>query len=693
MLMELVVTAVTCLSIRWLTPSNAGGLDDHENFDNSTPFFDPSSAKDSSPSFDSVSSEPTMVTGRSGPNLTDPYENNDLHFHPFPFDLTPDCAFENKSYRVITDDCSLSSEDNDWFRFSLLSDSKVTISLHLNSGTLADEYLIELYHVYLWDREPGQVQIWNNQKLAGFYRGTADYADTFYLKAGSYLVHLGYPDDSYPIERPAFDYRLEICSLYLVRDDLDIFYAKNFLDCGAAYWEGDYFPYNIFDDFYGGSYDQIGTPHLAPHLDPDAATDLIPQRVWGENDNRPHAPQTLLFIWSNELKNSFADVLEALVTELSDNYSQISSKNASIETQFNLVSTAANVVVEVLPINGVIKIVIEASFQIIGDLFSTLLDRQEADAAALLDYFSDLLSLARVHINPNASSDTQEFNGEILVIPMEIYGYGDGDDTGVAGFYRPKPSLTGDNYFYTDSVIEAFPENAISRGNIWLASDNASLVSKENFVLSLPYSYGGLTINELRQGQDDVASDVLEGSVMGVPQIREPYGHYVFKFVAPRTGTFSFEMTGYFESLGVAADLSKEWPSTTDCSTLLVPCYQHIFGEIHDYPEMTSKNIGTLVLQKGETIYIRFHGPNWDSYTGRNSIMPTLLISELPHLEHDYSSRFEDFDATMHRAYCSCGEYVLEPHDYSLQGNPFMQGNICSRCGHSRLQVVIPSLP
>ena len=693
MLMELLITATTCLSIKWLTPSNAGGDYDRENFDSSTPFFDPDSVNDSNPLFDPLVSSPTIVVGRpDGGGYADPYELNDSYYHPFPFDLTPDCAFENQSYSVITNGCSLSQYDDDWFSFSILSDSKVTISLFLESDGLEIDYSLELYSVYLWDREPGLQTIKNHRKLAGVYTGNDDYSDTFYLKAGSYLVHIGYSDFySNAPYLPSFNYEVEVDCQYLVRDDLNIYYAKNFLECGAAYWEADYFPFNLYDVYFNGYFDQVTAPYSLEHLYPDEATDLIPQRVWGDDPDRPAAPQTLAFIWSNDLKNSFASILESLVSELSAKQSQISSDLATFNVSFTIVNEITANLVSLLPLGNVVELVINTSFELVGELFKGMLENEEMSVSYLLDYFSDLLNLTRVHINPDASDETHGFNGEILVVPTEILGYDHGgDNTGAVSFFRPMPLPGGDNYFLTDSVVESFPENAISRGNIWLALDDASLFSRENLTVSPSYSYEGRTIQELRSGHDFAATDVLKDQPVSIPPIAEPYKHYMFKFTAPKTGIYSFDLNGYYESIAVCADLSYEWPDTTDCSSLAVPHYQHIMGDIKDYPEFTTKNVGTLALNKGRTVYIRFHGPDWESWTGRNGIMPTLTISEIPHLEHDYSSRYEDFDSTMHKSYCACGDYVLEPHDYSVAGNPYKQGYSCTRCGHSRLTVIKP---
>lgn len=78
----------------------------------------------------------------------------------------------------------------------------------------------------------------------------------------------------------------------------------------------------------------------------------------------------------------------------------------------------------------------------------------------------------------------------------------------------------------------------------------------------------------------------------------------------------------------------------------------------------------TLKLTKNQILLFRIRISGWESLGDYR-----LSITKSSHI-HDYSYRFTKYDNSTHYAYCSCGEYIMENHNFI----PEKLGHRCTYC-------------
>lgn len=136
-------------------------------------------------------------------------------------------------------------------------------------------------------------------------------------------------------------------------------------------------------------------------------------------------------------------------------------------------------------------------------------------------------------------------------------------------------------------------------------------------------------------------------------------GCYWYKFTAPVEGTYQFETSGSVDTYG---ELFTSIVGNKSIENRLENGYNDDGGDGLNF--LLEYN-----LLANQTVYLRARGWNW-TRTGAFS-----FSVELGNHVHDYTHAYELNAALNHKAYCICGEYILQTHSYS--------NNVCTKCGNS----------
>lgn len=146
---------------------------------------------------------------------------------------------------------------------------------------------------------------------------------------------------------------------------------------------------------------------------------------------------------------------------------------------------------------------------------------------------------------------------------------------------------------------------------------------------------------------------------------------YWFVFSAPQNATYIFETTGSMDTYG---ELFSQMVSgrTNDC----------LITSDDDSGEGNNFKI-TYLMNKGDVVYLRVRGYNWDR-AGEF----TLSMSSLDHV-HQYNCSYTYLNDMYHIASCSCGKSIQEGHYYQSE----RLGKRCKYCKHYTENPVISPEP
>lgn len=136
---------------------------------------------------------------------------------------------------------------------------------------------------------------------------------------------------------------------------------------------------------------------------------------------------------------------------------------------------------------------------------------------------------------------------------------------------------------------------------------------------------------------------------------------YWFKFTAPSTDVYVFETGGETDTYG---ELFSSLAAGTSNTNMLT--FNDDGGEEYNFKI-------TYALNTGESVYLRVRGYGWD----QNGEF-TLSVSSNSHV-HNYVESYSRYNANAHKAYCYCGEYIIESHDYIFK----LGKNTCKHCGYA----------
>ncbi|MCM1130383.1 MAG: hypothetical protein NC310_08700 [Roseburia sp.] len=144
---------------------------------------------------------------------------------------------------------------------------------------------------------------------------------------------------------------------------------------------------------------------------------------------------------------------------------------------------------------------------------------------------------------------------------------------------------------------------------------------------------------------------------------------YWFVFTAPQNATFIFETTGSTDTYG---ELFSQIVAGRTSDNQIT--YNDDGGEGNNFKISYS-------LNKGDVIYLRVRGYNWDRVGEFTLSMPS------PDHVHEYTYSYTSINDRYHTARCSCGESIQESHYYITE----KLGNRCKYCRHyTEGPIVIP---
>lgn len=136
-----------------------------------------------------------------------------------------------------------------------------------------------------------------------------------------------------------------------------------------------------------------------------------------------------------------------------------------------------------------------------------------------------------------------------------------------------------------------------------------------------------------------------------------------FKFTAPRTGTYHFESTS---DLDLCGELFSNFVVDKTCPNRLA--YNDDGGSDRNF-------LITSNLSSGQTVYIRVRGSGYST-----SIFGSFYVKATVEHEHSYIDHFDSYSAEKHKAYCSCGVYVLRPHAIRSGSTRTIHGRTYADC-------------
>ena len=137
-------------------------------------------------------------------------------------------------------------------------------------------------------------------------------------------------------------------------------------------------------------------------------------------------------------------------------------------------------------------------------------------------------------------------------------------------------------------------------------------------------------------------------------------GYNWYKFTAPLTEEYIFETTGSADTYG---EIFSELVIGQSISNRIL--YDDDNGDSLNFKLVYS-------MKKGDTIYIRVRRYDWLKFGEY-----TLTISSTKHT-HSYTDYYEVDGATYHKAYCFCGAYRQEYHEFLS----IPTGNRCKYCSY-----------
>ena len=142
-----------------------------------------------------------------------------------------------------------------------------------------------------------------------------------------------------------------------------------------------------------------------------------------------------------------------------------------------------------------------------------------------------------------------------------------------------------------------------------------------------------------------------------------------FKFTAPYSGTYHFESTSDLDLYGEIFSNFVVDGTSPNCLA-----FNDDDGDNQNF-------LITTNLSLGQTIYLRVRGFGYSS-----SIHGSFSMMVTADHAHSYSDHFLCYSSSKHRAYCSCGLYVLKAHavnsgsTYNRNGHTYAN---CVDCGTS----------
>ena len=135
-----------------------------------------------------------------------------------------------------------------------------------------------------------------------------------------------------------------------------------------------------------------------------------------------------------------------------------------------------------------------------------------------------------------------------------------------------------------------------------------------------------------------------------------------FKFIAPKMSTYVFETTGSIDTLGA---LFNNLVTGLSFDGMITNAYDDDSGIDNNFKI-------SYMLSKNQIVYIRVTGK-----TSNSSGEFGFSVTSNDHI-HSYTASYMYSSISTHLAYCNCGDFIYESHNYVLHN----YRKKCSKCLH-----------
>lgn len=515
--------------------------------------------------------------------------------------------------------------DQDYYRLDVFGDAHITITLNVPSNVN--------YNIDLWKHSDSTNSGWTTTHVlpmasgvdggvGGTDRITINSSSTEILTAGTYYIRVYSYNEIYA---SGSEYTLTYNLDYRPQASQYISQMRFNKGAKAALWKSDFNPYGLTGFELSGEIDVSSAKVPIHNTIEYYSTDY-------------GVVNSVLYIWDTEWRNSMALYLQALIEEIGNEYDEA----MEVRVVFDEIKQGTEVVSFALNIVGTISG--NAAFSIAGEIVSLAGDLGVEIAKVLfpdewittlgdaVNYFIMLRNILECQNNVDST--------EVVAIRCK-YKYKDKKISFM-------PTIDSSEVFlYQYDNIDSYNEEAHTYGKVY------PITNGEDFFNIAKNGYIG-NKNDINtyEPEDIMLDEIKTGNL-----IKGKY--YWYKFIAPRTSTYCFYSGGDIDTYG---ELFSTVVAARSTENRLSNGYNDDGGEGYNF-------LINYELNQGQIVYLRVRGWNWET-VGTFAV----CIEEIEHV-HNYSYSYETSTTLKHKAYCSCGEYINEQHNYV--------NNVCTECGQT----------
>ena len=514
--------------------------------------------------------------------------------------------------------------DEDYYRLDLFGDAYLTITLDVPNDV---NYDIELfYHTdtkhSLFGKEDIITTGVDNNGGVGITE-TISINNTDIISAGTYYIRVSSHNEDYASgEEYTLSYNIDY------RNVSDEYIDQMRFNKGskAAIWKSDFDPYGFETFRFDGELPRTNSRNPFHNVMEDYSTNT-------------GVVNAVLYIWDTGWRNDIASYLD----EILEVYNQVLNKNQEVKVIVETIVDVSGVIVDVViqiveiktgqPVSDLVDVGIAVGEEVIASLVDLLFpDSWETTLQEAIDYFDALSDALKCTENIDST--------EVIAIKCK-YQY----ETDVISFM---PSLgNNENFVYSSNTINAYNSESHTYGKIYLLNSyndykefiqNGFLNEKNDINTCPPID---IELNEVKQG------NLISGK------------YYWYKFTAPVSGEYQFYTEGSTDTYG---ELFSAVVAARSTENRLSNGYNDDSGDGNNF-------LLEYDLEANQTVYLRVRGWNW-TRTGSFNI----IVETTEHV-HEYTYSYETSTTLKHKAYCSCGEYINEQHNFV--------NNVCTECGQT----------
>ncbi len=563
--------------------------------------------------------------------------------------IVPDNFYYTNNYSSQIS-ATLHHWDDDYYYFELFKDSNVEVEISSNTsvGTYSFALVGDYYSFGSGRYNPN----YSTNSIYSDYSTSLNKSFNSLLGPGTYIIHLNRMDNGY--SEISYDLSLDVEESIIGYDNFTIADLKYNKGLQGACWKADYSILNPATNAFAKDEYTYNIPEQ------DYLVDYALNHLESLTNNSSFLLEEY-FIWGQELKETFADVFQALIDGFFENVTYVASQQRNLQITIDnvnngisIVTTVAGLVTNNVAINVTSSIIGFFAPLIINHFFDRFVPQiGEADV-----YYSYVLGLYE---------GTFRYSAPNVVVYLPIY---------CRLFHTGDGNLTLLNYKV--SFNDTFSIIATTNG---IESYSGSIIyGGTKTIPQLPgkvYGINGSQINPAYSLQNITPTPITFTSTGGNFPILFSGGYQWLDFAPSANTTYYF----YFET-----------NPTTGCYVELFPSIvsgYSTFGREHVYNVNATNSINgnkivffSLTTTSNSHIYFRVFG---DGHSALLNVLFGLgdISSNINHV-HNYNDSYLWMNLYNHKAFCACGTFHTEGHvvtGYNNSLNPEAQVFYCLLCG------------